>query len=737
MSDYSHDGGHRGGSYSNGASTSSYTATISTDQVVISRREYNSFLETRNRFERVSHENHLLKREVSMLQTNVKNIMASCQNMMDHYMTAGKADSDYSQFQQEAAATDRVRQSKFKAKSNRRDSGVDGVHGAEMNEDAEDLGSPHWESQEAAFNGRLGQNGRQRGNSAHGHFSGQPKGSLNARRFNEELLVHLDEEADTSGAGTKSSSISGAVPRSSGSERGAMPAPPPPAQTNPRVLKRNHTPAPQVPPEPIPVQTHAIPTGPKADLKKKGKKIVPQPEPESESEKEQEDEREGESWEYSEPQPTVTFDLDDSWKADDWGTPSANSAPQQQQHGPTWPSQPAWRRASEDTTDSAWTEVKSSKPGKTTATYTEAAAAGLPRPKKYVPPHVSSEETTPLPPASTKTARDLFLERQAEAARQAEAKASSLPQELSEPADSSTFRHIYIPDLPSDANIGTVTKFIRTNGNGLIESISMFRQKPLNGETNTMYEVAGNGEPIGANITFHTAAGCQEWFMHLVRNSSPKLQKNPEKTFLFPTEDCAASWKKCAVLRRADYHPSIAGKIDKGGPGGVDDIENAVKSKGLRRVLVVSGLPSEITETELARLSMPPGSRSLTYEGPSHKASGQSILTTEEFARWKWIEKIVIEDDRVAGFGEGGPRKKVARIYLAGIKTAFLARKKIWNRFNRDDGASKKRKDPYVQVMFGQDECEGPLSEVPSWIGVIGDDADSGEEAYNDQVDSW
>jgi len=192
------------------------------------------------------------------------------------------------------------------------------------------------------------------------------------------------------------------------------------------------------------------------------------------------------------------------------------------------------------------------------------------------------------------------------------------------------------------------------------------------------------------------------------------------KTWLFPNEDSAAEWKKCAVFRRPDYHPSIAGKIDKGGPGGQAALQEAQK-RGATRVLRVLGLPPDVTESDLASLSLPPGNRSHTYDGPTHLASGQAGLATEEFARWKWLEKIVIEDEEVVGFGDGGEPRKCAKIYTAGIKTAYLARGKIWKNYNRN-GVVTGRSYGHVKVDFIKDECEGPLEELPPWVVVAGDD---------------
>jgi len=171
-------------------------------------------------------------------------------------------------------------------------------------------------------------------------------------------------------------------------------------------------------------------------------------------------------------------------------------------------------------------------------------------------------------------------------------------------------------------------------------------------------------------------------------------------------------------FRRPEYHPSIAGKIERAGPGGQASLQEALK-KGATRALRVSGLPADVTESDLAFMSLPPGNRSRIYDGPTYLASGQAGLATEEFARWKWLEKIEIEDE-ILGFGDGTEPKKTALIYTAGIKTAFLARGKIWKKYNtRSTGRGL---IAHVKVEFIRDECNGPLEELPPWVVVAGDD---------------
>ena len=173
---------------------------------------------------------------------------------------------------------------------------------------------------------------------------------------------------------------------------------------------------------------------------------------------------------------------------------------------------------------------------------------------------------------------------------------------------------------------------------------------------------------------------------------------------------------KCAVFRRHDYHPSIAGKMERTGPGGQASLQEALK-KGATRVLRVSGLPPDVTESDLAFLTLPPGNRTRIYEGPTHLASGQAGLATEEFARWKWLEKVEIVEEM---YGFDVEPKKTALVFTAGVKTAYLARGKIWKHYNtRNPGRGLMG---HVKVEFVRDECNGPLEELPPWVVVAGDD---------------
>jgi len=686
---------------------STYTATITTDQIIISRPEYNELVENKFRLGQANEAVVSLKSEIEMLKDVV-------QRLVGFYGTTGNVTNitgtgliGGSTKHQKDDNKDRIRATES---TTRRDSGVDGV-GMHENDEESDPRPSHRVPMAPV---------RENGITLPVNPSFPPHKQTEQNELNLLDLFEDDEKpvpvrqtktttttTTTMRNGTYDSTDDQAEIKTQTYSRVAATrrplespvAPPPSPPPVPRVVRKVYR-EPEPEPEPEP---------------------QPQPQLGYESPEDEVEERTSTpaSWERAPAAPEVTFDLntdDDDWRrSTDWD-PAPGKGKEKE-------------RA---------VVVESSLPEPilgTRPTLIQPVKSDWRSPTTIPSARAKMEDSSPSPPtsvisSSSKTARQLFLEKKSLQRALAEAhndqlatsSAGSSTGDIEKSTDPSTFRHIYIPNLPANATLSTLSSVIRTNGQGGVEFISLFRQKTESLDLPN-FEEPGSGENIGVNITFTTAEACDAWFKFLFENSSQKLQGNPTKTWLFPNEDSAAEWKKCAVFRRSDYHPSIAGKIDKGGPGGQATMAEAQK-RGATRVLQVVGLPSDVTESDLAWLSLPPGNRSLLYDGLTHEASGQAGLSTEEFARWKWLEKIVIEDEEPVGFGDSGERRKTAKIYAAGVKTAYLARGKIWKKYNRNGAVVGKSSGGYVKVEFVKDECEGPLEELPPWVVVGGDDDD-------------
>ncbi|KAF8473280.1 hypothetical protein BDZ91DRAFT_714325 [Kalaharituber pfeilii] len=682
---------------------STYSATISTDQIIIPRQEYNAFLESQYRLTQANQTITQLKEEVAML----KEVMG---RVMGFYGPSAATPSNALQVDAPPSVT-KPSKLKEREKSHRRDSGVDGVG----------VDEESYESDSHQLNGNAGKNKSTitKSNLSNNMTKKEPISLIHQRNThepaNEPNLLDLDDD-DVSVASHKGSDR---VKNDTGTgydtedsaktfQRISRTSPQRPAEIKQAVA------LPELFPVPSPQQeSHTLPPPPSSTspaVKNTSRRTTLEAELDLGYESPVEEPERvptPASWDAPPPQPKVDFELDmDAWKQnEDWDPNPEAKVPEEISF------------------------EESSQPQPTFAQIVRPTPIQSPISSSPLSPEAKSEPSTPsLGTASggAKTAMQLYREKLekkralAESQDSGSSASSSFGGDRSTESDPGSYRHIYIPNLPSNSTLSTLTSLIRTNGKGGIEFISLFRQKNESLESNT-FDGPGSGENIGVNITFTTAEACDVWFKFLFENSSTKLQGNPVKTWLFPNEDSASEWKKCAVFRRADYHPSIAGKIDKGGPGGPAVLQDAQK-KGATRVLICTGLPYDVTETELARLSLPPGNRSLPYDGPTHLASGQAGLSTEEFARWKWIEKIVLEDE-VVRFDDREELRKTAKIYAACIKTAFLARSKIWKKYNRNGSLpTGKTSGGYVKVDFLRDECEGPLEELPPWVVVGGDD---------------
>lgn len=661
-----------------------------TDQITISRHDYNALLETKFRLGLANDTITELKEEVTMLKQVLK-------RMLDFYNVANIASApasggpliEDSLLQQND--DDQVRPGTRK-KKNRRDSGVDGVD-VSQNEDDEEgngevgaqaiRGMPIIDNIQTQINQEdefvdLSAFDRQVESQELNLLDFGDEESTPSRNAAAEISsLHVTEEVEKTSFLFPHVDSYSSIPVSSPS--------PPPA---PRKIQH----------EPEPMRSMQTELGYQSPEEEPVRAPTPA------------------SWERPPKSPEVTFELNaDDWqKSASWNpTPGVANGHTAE---PVWGVEPVWGNQ---------TEKEITIPAETPRPPPQIVKSTL-HPVKLQTDDPSPPPPKPISPPVLKTARQLYLEK-----KTLRALAESHPESLATSSsasssgdidravvesDPNTFRHIYIPNLPSSSTLSTLSSVIRTNGQGGVESISLFRQKTGDMENNN-YEESGNGENIGANISFTSAEACDAWFKFLFENSSAKLQGNPVKTWLFPSEDSAAEWDKCAVFRRPEYHPSIAGKIERAGPGGQASLQEALK-KGATRVLKVSGLPPDVTESDLAFMSLPPGNRSRVYEGPTHLASGQAGLATEEFARWKWLEKIELEDE-ILGFGEAAEAKKTALIYTAGVKTAFLARGKIWKKYNRTTGRGLVSQ---VKVEFIRDECNGPLEELPPWVVVAGDD---------------
>lgn len=685
---------------------STYSATITTDQIIITRHEYNSLVETKLRLEHAAATISDLKAEVVMLKDVILRVM-------DHYDSNSNGVANLAGPRMNGGSQiNRNEESKTRSKSTkvppRRDSGVDGIGMVQHDGDESDRRSSN--------RGSL--------DNTKSHFISRTDPVSIARpkstETNELNLLDLDEvfhqPMGSPRPGSKSTVRNGKYDSTDNQ-----------VQNKSQLFTGSASNRPTVSPPAPPTSAPSAPPG----YPEPGKWMPPPQSPvragyESPDEEEVDRAPTPASWEQTASHPKVTFDdfnaEDDNWKKlAEW-----DPAPGKGKKTETALEQPI--------------VAESSRPG-------------LP-PVQAVKPHLRAllnnspvglkdkvDDSSPSTPPPTiistgpKTARQLFMEKrrltlallaesrtEANATSSAASSSGDMDKIMAEP-DPSTFRHVYIPNLPSNATLSTLTSIIRTNGQGGVEFVSLFRQKAEGGDY-LNFEEPGTGENIGVNITFTTAEACDAWFKFLFENSSQKLQGNPVKTWLFANEDSAGEWRKSAVFRRSDYHPSIAGKIDKGGPGGQAQLADAQK-RGATRVLLITGLPPDVTENDLAWLALPPGNRSLPYDGPTHLASGQASLSTEEFARWKWLERIVIEDEEQLGFGDGLERRKTAKIYTAGVKTAYLARGKIWKKYNKSGTMLGKSSGSYVKVEFLRDDCEGPLEELPPWVVVGGDDDDS------------
>ena len=677
---------------------STYSATITTDQIIISRHEYNELVESKFRLGHANETIIGLKSEIEMLKDVVQRLVGFYNTTGDGTNITGTGIIENSTVHQRDDNKDRIKTAK---PTTRRDSGVE-IVGTHDNDEESDSGPSH-----RAPIAPIRENGIK--------LPVKPSEvvSLPLHKLTEENelnLLDLDEDDEKP--------LLVRQTKTTATMNGAYDSIATQAETKPQTYSRiaSHR----------PLDSSIVPPPSPPPVPRVVRKVYREPEPEPRPPPQlgyesHEDERASTpaSWERAPAAPAVTFD-DFNVDDDDW------------RRSAEWDPAPAKGKAKEKTV-----VVENLPTFDTRPTFLQAVKSD------WRTPTISSvrakmEDSSPSPPASVvssspsapKTARQLFLEKRnlqralAEANNEqvaASSAASSTGDTVAE-SDPSTYRHIYIPNLPANATLATLSSIIRTNGQGGVEFISLFRQKAESLDL-TNFEEPGSGENIGVNITFTTASACDAWFKFLFENSSQKLQGNPTKTWLFPNEDSAAEWKKCAVFKRSDYHPSIAGKIDKGGPGGQATMAEAQK-RGATRVIQVTGLPPDITESDLAWLSLPPGNRSLPYEGLTHLASGQAGLSTEEFARWKWLEKIVIEDEEPTGFGDGGEPRKTAKIYAAGVKTAYLARGKIWKKYNRPGAVVGKSSGGWIKVEFIKDECEGPLEELPPWVVVGGDDDD-------------
>lgn len=674
---------------------STYATTVTTDQITISRHEYDALLDTKFRLRQANEVITELKGEVSMLK-EVMNRMLGFYNIniasIGPVPTPGGPLIEDSLLQQNEVDQIRPRTRK---KNNRRDSGVDGVDIPSNGDDEEGNG----EAEPQAVKGMPTIDHIQTQHNQEDEFDLAFNRQTEPQDFN---LLDFGEDEEFAPASNTTRSIAeisslhvteepekrpflfphvdsySSVPVSSPSPP-SPPSPPPAPQATRKILHE---------PEPTPlIQTELGYQSPEEEEER-----PPTPA----------------SWEKPPKSPEVTFEFNpDDWQKSASWDPSPGLA-----NGHTVEPERA-NGVEKDTTVPA----KPSRPLPQTARLTV-------RPHMVQPADSSPPPPNPISPPVLKTARQLYLEKKtlralAEShpeslATTSNASSSGEIDKAGSESDPNTFRHIYIPNLPPNSTLSTLSSVIRTNGQGGVESISLFRQKAGDGENN--YEESGNGESIGANISFTSSEACDAWFKFLFENSSQKLQGNLVKTWLFPSEDSASEWLKCAVFRRHDYHPSIAGKIERAGPGGQASLQEALK-KGATRVLRVSGLPPDVTESDLAFLTLPPGNRTRIYEGPTHLASGQAGLATEEFARWKWLEKVEIVDEI---FGFDGEPKKTALVFTAGVKTAYLARGKIWKHYNtRNPGRGLMG---HVKVEFVRDECNGPLEELPPWVVVAGDD---------------
>jgi len=684
---------------------STYSATITTDQIIISRHEYDGLVENRIRLGQANEIIVGLKREIEGLKDVVQRLLPFYGPMSNDTNITSTGMIENSTAHQKDDHKDRVRV--IKSTTNRRDSGVDGV-GVHENEEESDPRPPH-----RAFVAPVRENGVGLPANRDEAVSFKPHKSLGRDELN---LLDLDEDEKPVPA-RQTKTMRNRTYDSSDDQAEISP------QTYSRVATQPPLESLVAPPPPPPLVPHVA-----RKVIREEPQPQPQPQPGYESDEEAGDGHSTpESWERAPAAAEVTFDDfnadDDDWKRSTEWDPTPGAAKEKEKAVDVGSSHPGPALETRPTLESRPTL-------ETRPTLIQAVKLDWRSPPTIPSPRAKVEDSSPSPPpisSGPKTARQLFLEKKYQQRSLAEANEASSStssagdvERLLAESDPSTYRHIYIPNLPANATLSTLSSVIRTNGQGGIEFISLFRQKAENVDFPN-FEDPGSGENIGVNITFTTAEACDAWFKFLFENSSQKLQGNPTKTWLFPNEDSASEWRKCAVFRRSDYHPSIAGKIDKGGPGGHVTMAEAQK-RGATRVLLVTGLPPEVTESDLAWLSLPPGNRSLLYDGPTHLASGQAGLSTEEFARWKWLERIVVEDEEPIGFGDVGGPRKTAKIYTAGVKTAYLARGKIWKKYNRNGPVTVKSTGVQVKVDFMKDECEGPLEELPPWVVVGGDD---------------
>ncbi|KAF8446601.1 hypothetical protein BGX38DRAFT_652794 [Terfezia claveryi] len=703
---------------------STYTATITTDQIIISRPEYNELVENKFRLSQANDTVVSLKSEIEMLKNVVQRLVGFYGTTGNGTNTTGNGMIGSSTGHQKDDNKDRIRAKKLTA---RRDSGVDGVSNHENDEEID----PH-PSHRAPMSPV-----RENGITLPVTQSFAIQKHTDQNELN--LLDLYEDEKPVPARQTKTTIMRNGTYDSTDDQAEIKP------QTYSRIAAaRRPLESPVAPPPSPPPAPHVV--------RKVYREREPEPQPQPQlgyESPEEEEERTSTpaSWERAPAAPEVTFDDfnadDDSWRRSTEWDPAPGKGKEKAEvavvessrPAPTLEARPTTFETRPTTFETRPTTFETRPTTLETRPIIQAVKSDWRSPTIVPNVRTKMEDSSPSPPTSiissgSKTARQLFLEKkslqralaEAHSEQLAASSAGSSTGDIDKISDPSTFRHIYIPNLPANATLSTLSSIIRTNGQGGVEFISLFRQK-AEGLDLPNFEDPGSGENIGVNITFTTAEACDAWFKFLFENSSQKLQGNPTKTWLFPNEDSAAEWKKCAVFRRSDYHPSIAGKIDKGGPGGQATMAEAQK-RGATRVIQVNGLPPDVTESDLAWLSLPPGNRSLLYDGVTQEASGQAGLSTEEFARWKWLEKIVIEDEEPAGFGDGGERRKTARIYAAGVKTAYLARGKIWKKYNRNGAVIGKTSGGYVKVEFIKDECEGPLEELPPWVVVGGDDDD-------------